>query len=90
MSLYQVQKLLFQMVNVSAVRARFDAERDALLREFDLTDEEARALREVDVGRLYAMGAHPLLILPFCGRQGLAWPQYLDALRKARDPGQES
>ena len=83
MSLYQSQKLLFRLANDEATRRRYDAERDALLAEYELTAQELRAFRENDVGELYAMGVHPLLLLAFGSRAGLAWPQYIEALRQA-------
>jgi len=88
MSLYGVQKLLFRMNKDAATRARFTADRDALLAEYTLTEEERRALAEADVGRLHLMGVHPLLLAPFAGRSGLKWPDYLAALKRARDQAQ--
>jgi hypothetical protein len=85
MSLYGVQKLLFRLNNDAAARQRFAADRDALLAEYSLTQEERRALAEADVGRLHLMGVHPLLLAPFAGRSGLKWPDYLAALARARD-----
>ena len=85
MSLYAVQKLLFQLNNEVATRKRFAAERDALLAEYALTEEERRAFIDADVGRLHLMGAHPLLLAPFAGRSGLKWPDYLAALKRARE-----
>ena len=75
MSLYGVQKLLFKLNNDPATRKRYAAERDALFAEYALTDEERRAFVEADVGRLHLMGAHPLL----------KWPDYLAALKRARE-----
>jgi len=85
MSLYSVQKLLFQLNKDAATRQRFAQERDALLAEYAVTEEERRALAEADVGRLHLMGVHPLLLAPFAGRSGLKWPDYLAALQRARD-----
>jgi hypothetical protein len=87
MSLYHVQKLLYHLNKDAATRARFNSERTALLAEYALTDEERRAFAEADVGSLYMMGAHPLLLAPFAGRSGLKWPDYLAALTRARDRG---
>jgi len=84
-SLYSVQKLLFQLNNDADARRRFAAERDAVLAENPLTAEERRALAEADVGTLHLMGVHPLLLAPFAGRSGLKWPDYLAALQRARD-----
>ncbi len=87
MSLYSVQKVLFHLNNDAAARRRYAAERDALFAEYALTDAERRAFTEADVGTLYLMGAHPLLLAPFAGRSGLSWPDYLAALKRARDKG---
>ena len=85
MSLYSTQKLLYRLNNDPAARKRFAAERNALLAEYTLTDEERRAFIDADVGRLHLMGVHPLLLAPFAGRSGLKWPDYLAALQRARD-----
>lgn len=91
MSLYQVQKLLFTLARDEAAQRRYEAEREAVLAGFDLTPEEQRAFREGDVDELYAMGVNPLLLIAFGARAGLAWPQYIEALRRAeprrREPG---
>ena len=85
MSLYSVQKVLFHLNKDSTARARFKSDRDALLSEYGLTDEERRALADADVGQLHLMGVHPLLLAPFAGRSGLKWPDYLATLQRARD-----
>jgi hypothetical protein len=88
MSLYNVQKVLFQLNNDVAARERFAGDCDAVLAEYTLTEEERRALAEANVGRLHLMGVHPLLLAPFAGRSGLTWPDYLAALQRARDQAQ--
>jgi len=85
MSLYSVQKLLYRLNKDAAARERYQMDRDALLTEFELTEEERRAFIDGDVGKLYVMGAHPLLLAPFAGRSGLKWPDYLAALKHARE-----
>jgi hypothetical protein len=85
MSLYSVQKVLFHLNKDATARARYKSDRDALLSEYALTEEERRALAEADVGRLHLMGVHPLLLAPFAGRSGLRWPDYLATLQRARD-----
>ena len=90
MSLYSVQKLLFQLNNDARVSARFDADRAAVLEECALSDVERDAVVTGDVGTLYMMGVAPLLLAPFGGRCGLAWPQYLAALKAARERAAQS
>lgn len=84
MSLYHVQKVLFQVNNDPTTRRRYDAERGALLGEYRLTETERRALEEADVGALYVMGVQPLLLAPFAGHAGLRWPDYIAALKRAK------
>ena len=52
MSLYHVQKLMFQLNRDPAVRRRFDEEFESLLSDYDLTVEEQSALRDPDIGLL--------------------------------------
>ena len=85
MSLYAVQKVLFKMNKDATARERYQTDRDALLAEYALTDEERRALADADIGRLHLLGVHPLLLAPFAGRSGLKWPDYIAALARARD-----
>lgn len=80
MSLYHVQKLLFGLNNDAALRDRWATDRAALLADAALEASERAALESGDVAALYAMGVHPLLLAPFAGRCGLAWPDYLATL----------
>ena len=43
MSLYQVQKLIYQLNRDPRTRERYGHERDTVLSEYELTDEERRA-----------------------------------------------
>ena len=56
MSLYQVQKLLFQVNRDREVRGRLLAEPETLVGEYGLTDDERRAILEADFHALYRMG----------------------------------
>jgi hypothetical protein len=81
-SLYQVQKLLFDVNRDRQVRARFLAEREALVAEYGLTEDERRAVVEADFHVLYQMGVHSLLLAPLAATLGLGFPDYLAILRK--------
>jgi hypothetical protein len=80
-SLYQVQKLLFRVNRDEQVRGRFMAERDALVTEYGLSQEERRAVLEADFHALYRMGVHSLLLAPLAATLGLSFPDYLAVLR---------
>jgi hypothetical protein len=91
MSLYQTQKLLFNLANDEEVRRRYyDEDRDAVLAQYELSPNEQRAFRDSDVGELYAMGVNPLLLIAFGSRAGLPWSKYIEALRQAEPRRREA
>jgi hypothetical protein len=83
-SLYQVQKLLFHVNRDRQVRARFLTEREALVGEYGLTEDERRAVMEPDFHALYRMGVHSLLLGPLAATLGLSFPDYLAILRGSK------
>jgi hypothetical protein len=58
---FRLNKLLYRVRMDEGVRRRFMEEPDAVLAEYGLGGEQAEAARELDVNRLSALGAHPLL-----------------------------
>jgi hypothetical protein len=88
MSLYSVQKLLFKLNRDPEIQARFKSDLNGLLNDFDLTDEERHALREPDIGLLYVLGVNGQILMHFAAFSGIAWPDYLEAMRRGvRDHG---
>jgi hypothetical protein len=81
MSLYQVQKLLFHVNREPKTCTRFLNDRENLLSEYRLTEEERRAILEPDFRRLYEMGVHSLLLGPLAATLGRSFPDYLAILR---------
>lgn len=81
MSLYYVQKLLYQLNRDPLVRKRFESERGALLDEYELTGEERTALEEGDVGLLYVMGVNGQLLMHYSALLGQPWDVYIKAMR---------
>ena len=65
MSLYQVDKLLFTLFNNLELQEEYKQNTEAVLKRYDLEDFEAKALREVNAGELYRMGAHSFLLWQF-------------------------
>ena len=82
MSLYYVQKLLYQLNRDPTVRQRYSGDLDALLAEYELTEEEQRALRAPDIGLLYVMGVNGQLLMHFAALRGYEWDAYLEAMRE--------
>jgi hypothetical protein len=85
MSLYEIQKLLFRLNRDEKLQARFRTNPDEVLAEYRLDEAERRAIETADVGRLYVMGVHPLLLLGFGTRAGYPWPDYIGRLKKAQE-----
>jgi hypothetical protein len=80
-SLYQVQKLIYQLNRDPRTRERYAAARDAVLAEYELTDEEKQALVEPDIGLLYVLGVNGQLLMHFAALHKFEWTAYLDAMR---------
>ncbi len=80
MSLYQVQKLLFNLNRDPDAAARFKASPEAVLARCELSDEELAALRTHDFGLLYVMGVNGQLLMHFGALCEVPWDRYLRAL----------
>jgi hypothetical protein len=81
MSLYAMQKFLFQMNRDASTQRRYRDDRQALLLEFDLTDEERIAIHEGDIGKLYVLGCNGQLLMHFAPLLGMPWAEYIEAMR---------
>ena len=81
MSLYYVQKLLYQLNRDPTTRQRFEADLEGLFNDFDLTDEEKAALRVPDIGLLYVMGVNGQLLMHYAALQRFEWDDYIQAMR---------
>ena len=82
MSLYAVQKLLYQLNRDETVRARFESDRDALLLEYSLTAEDRAAIVEGDIGLLYVIGVNGQILMHYAALIGQEWDEYLEAMRE--------
>ncbi|HEY5667152.1 MAG TPA: aromatic ring-opening dioxygenase subunit LigA [Gammaproteobacteria bacterium] len=82
MSLYYVQKLMYQLNRDEHVRTRFGDDRDSLLREYQLTDEERSAIVDGDIGLLYVMGVNGQILMHYAAMIGQEWDEYIEAMRE--------
>ena len=82
MSLYYVQKLLYELNRDPKVRARFDKKRDSLIDEYQLSDEERLAIINGDIGLLYVMGVNGQILMHYAAMIGQAWDEYIEAMRE--------
>ncbi len=81
MSLYQLQKLLYQLNRDPHTRTRFEADRGALLSDYELSEEEEVAIRADDVGLLYVLGVNGQILMHYAAMCGYEWHEYLQAMR---------
>ena len=82
MSLYYVQKLLYQLNRDPGVRKRFEADQAGLLDEYELSAEERTALETGDVGKLYVMGVNGQILMHYAALLGQPWDVYINAMRE--------
>ena len=81
MSLYYVQKLIYQLNRDPGTRERFETDKDAVLEDYNLTDEELTAIRTPDIGLLYVLGVNGQLLMHYAALKCLPWDDYLRAMR---------
>jgi len=81
MSLYQLSKLMFALNRDAGVKASFKADPAEVVDRFDLSAEERAAVLEQDIGLLYVLGVNGQLLMHFAALCGVAWPDYIQAMR---------
>lgn len=81
MSLYYVQKLLFNLNRDTAVQAQFKTDLEGLLAGYSLTSEEQDWLRNGDVGELYIHGVNGQILMHYAAFIGLEWDEYIQAMK---------
>ena len=82
MSLYYLQKFLYVLNRDEDAQKRYRQDLDSLIAEFDLTEEEATALREGDIGLLYVLGVNGQILMHYAACLGIEWFDYLDLMRE--------
>ncbi|MGI9607079.1 MAG: aromatic ring-opening dioxygenase subunit LigA, partial [Acidimicrobiales bacterium] len=65
MSLYYVQKFLYELNRDGGLQQRYLADRRSVLEPFELTEEEVAALVEPDVGLLFHLGVNGQILMHF-------------------------
>jgi len=85
MSLYATQKFLFALNRDQAVQRAYTKGGDVraeLLDAYDFTQEEREAIDTGDIGKLYVLGCNGQLLMHFAPLLGIAWADYLEAMRE--------
>jgi hypothetical protein len=83
MSLYALQKLLYELNRDGRVQDEFTADREAVLTRYRLSAEEAEAIRADDVGKLYILGVNGQILMHFAAWRGRSWDEYIQAMKDA-------
>jgi hypothetical protein len=81
MSLYQLQKFLFEINRDPALQQQFRADKASVISRYDLTEEERSAIENDDVGLIYVLGANGQLLMHYAAFIGLPWAEYIQAMR---------
>ena len=81
MSLYQLQKFLFDINRDRELQALCRADLPAVLGRYDLNAEERAALTAGDIGLIYVLGANGQLLMHYAAFLGMPWADYIAAMR---------
>ena len=82
MSLYYLQKFLYELNRDEALQDKCRNDIAACFEGYELTDEEAKALREGDIGLLYVLGVNGQILMHYAAFLGIEWFDYLDLMRQ--------
>ena len=83
MSLYTLQKLIYELNRDPRARAAFESDREAALARYRLSEEEAAAIRADDIGKLYILGVNGQILMHFAAWRGFSWDDYIEAMKQA-------
>ncbi len=81
MSIYYVQKLLYNLNRDPSEVEKFENDRVTVLATYNLTEDEKRAILEADIGLLYVMGVNGQILMHYAAMRGFEWPEYIQAMR---------
>jgi hypothetical protein len=81
MSLYQMQKFLFEVNRDHDLQRQCRASLPGVLDRYDLSAEERQALAAGDIGLIYVLGANGQLLMHYAAFLGMPWAGYIEAMR---------
>ncbi len=81
MSLYQMQKFLFDINRDRGLQQQLRTDLPAILRRYELSAEERGALESGDIGLIYVLGANGQLLMHYAALLGMPWADYIAAMR---------
>lgn len=85
MSLYYVQKFLYQLNRDPRLQAAYRDDAAGALAGYELTDTEVAALTEPDIGLLFHLGVNGQILMHFAAFWGIEWSDYLQRMRDGID-----
>lgn len=80
-SLYAVQKFLYELNRSETMQARYRTDAAGELEAFDLTPEEVAALTTPDIGLLFHLGVNGQILMHFAAFHQIEWQDYLQRMR---------
>jgi hypothetical protein len=81
MSLYQLQKFLFDTNRDRDLQRQCRTDLPGVLNRYDLSGEERGALETGDIGLIYVLGANGQLLMHYAAFLGMPWADYIAAMR---------
>ena len=82
MSLYYLQKLMYELNRDPGVRERFESDMESVLTDYRLSEEELTAVRKPDIGHLFVMGVNGQLLMHYAALCQYEWDDYINAMRE--------
>jgi Aromatic-ring-opening dioxygenase LigAB, LigA subunit len=81
MSLYQLQKFLYELNREPDIQQQCRVGLKQLLSRYELTPEEIAAISDGDIGLMYVLGANGQLLMHYAAFLGMPWADYIQAMR---------
>ena len=81
MSLYYLQKVLYQINRDPAQREIFLSDPATYVASFELDEEERDALLKPDIGLLYVLGVNGQILMHFAVAHEISWDDYMEMMR---------
>ena len=81
MSLYHLQKFLYELNRDETVQGSYKDDIDLLIENYSLSEEEKVALKSGDIGLLYVLGVNGQILMHYAAFLGIEWFDYLEMMR---------
>ena len=81
MSLYYVQKLIYNLNRDPDLVIKFQEDMTGVLAQYELTTAEMDAIRKPDIGLLYVSGVNGQLLMHYAALREYEWDDYIQAMK---------